>query len=111
MTRVRADAASGRPRFSVVAVAANLGADLDELYDAVPVDGLRAFSTAEGRLGLLDGLSHLFLPVNARLRRSPRFVELCRALGLVDYWRRTDRWPDCVTAVAPAYDFVAAASM
>lgn len=110
MTRVRADAASGRPRFSVVAVAANLGADLDELYDAVPVDGLQAFSTAEGRLGLLDGLSHLFLPVNARLRRSHRFVELCRALGLVDYWRRTDRWPDCVTEVAPAYDFVAAAS-
>jgi hypothetical protein len=81
-------------------LAANLGADLDRLYDAVPLDALRGFSAPAGRLALLDGLLHLFLPVNARLRQSPRFVDLCRALGLVDYWRASARWPDCIDEVA-----------
>ena len=38
-----------------------------------------------------------------------RFVGLCAKLGLCDYWVATDRWPDCAAALAPLYDFQAAA--
>jgi TolB-like protein/tetratricopeptide (TPR) repeat protein len=106
MDRLRADVEAGRPRFSLMALAANLGVDLDRLYDAVLLEALRGLGAPDGRVGLLDGLSHLFLPMNARLRQSPRFVDLCRALGLVDYWLATETWPDCVSEVAATYDFV-----
>jgi hypothetical protein len=104
--RVRQDVRERHPRFSLVALWANLGGDLNAIYDMVTPTVVARLRAPDGRLGLLDGLAHLFLPVNARLRRTPRFIELCRALGLVDYWAATDRWPDCVSDVAPVYDFV-----
>jgi adenylate cyclase len=39
------------------------------------------------------------------LRRDPRFAVLCARLGLVNYWRESGQWPDCVNAVP--YDFKA----
>jgi len=49
----------------------------------------------------------LFNSMYPQFRRDPRFIRLCARLGLVDYWRRTERWPDCVDEVAPYYDFKA----
>lgn len=42
------------------------------------------------------------------LRRDPRFAEVCVRLGLYDYWRHRDEWPDCAADVAPYYDFKSA---
>jgi hypothetical protein len=39
------------------------------------------------------------------LRRDSRFPRLCHRLGLVDYWRTSNRWPDCADEVP--YDFKA----
>jgi hypothetical protein len=75
------------------------------IYDAVTPAVAAQLRAPNRRLGLLDGLAHLFLPVNAQLRQTPRFLELCRALGLADYWTATGYWPDCVSEVAPVYDF------
>ncbi len=36
----------------------------------------------------------LFIPVTAPLRADPRFIDVCRGCGLVDYWRRSGHWPD-----------------
>jgi DNA-binding winged helix-turn-helix (wHTH) protein/Flp pilus assembly protein TadD len=36
----------------------------------------------------------LFIPVSAPMRADPRFADLCRGCGLVDYWRESGRWPD-----------------
>ena len=36
----------------------------------------------------------LFIPVSAPMRADPRFLDLCRGCGLVDYWRQSGRWPD-----------------
>jgi tetratricopeptide (TPR) repeat protein len=107
--RVLQDVAAGRPRFSLLALWANLGGDLEEIYDAVTPASLALLCAPDGCLTPLDGLAHLFLPVNARVRQSPRFIGLCRALGLVDYWLTTDRWPDCGAEVASHYDLVGAA--
>ena len=49
----------------------------------------------------------LFSAVYPEFRRDPRFVKLCARLSLVDYWRATQHWPDCVDEVAPYYDFKA----
>lgn len=38
--------------------------------------------------------SLLFWPSVAPLRRDPRFFAKMAQIGLVDYWRRQDRWPD-----------------
>jgi hypothetical protein len=35
--------------------------------------------------------------------RNPRFIDLCRRLGLCDYWLDTGRWPDCAGHLP--YDF------
>lgn len=37
---------------------------------------------------------YLFLPPAAPLRADRRFMQLAKRLGLVAYWRKTDRWPD-----------------
>lgn len=36
----------------------------------------------------------LFIPATSQFRADPRFPELCRRLGHVDYWRRRGVWPD-----------------
>ena len=36
----------------------------------------------------------LFVPVCAPMRGDPRFDEICRGCGLVDYWRRSGHWAD-----------------
>ena len=36
----------------------------------------------------------LFVPVTAPLRADPRFIDLCRGAGMVDYWRASGHWPD-----------------
>jgi DNA-binding winged helix-turn-helix (wHTH) protein len=40
----------------------------------------------------------LFVPVCAPLRSDPRFDDLCRGCGLVDYWRASGHWADFLGA-------------
>ena len=43
----------------------------------------------------------LFGPATEPMRRDARFIPLVQRLGLLDYWRTTDRWPDfCQTEPA-----------
>jgi TolB-like protein len=108
-TRMEQAVRAGQVEISLTGLLAFLGMDLDMLYDLVdrmPVEQLRAPGHV---LGPLDGLSHLFLRVNSRLRTTARFVTLCERLGLVDYWRDSGQWPDCVDEVTPYYDFKAVA--
>lgn len=46
-----------------------------------------------------------FLGRWSALNKEPRFVDLCRRLGLCAYWIATDHWPDC--RVWTPYDFKA----
>ncbi len=46
---------------------------------------------------------------NSGMMRDPRFVGLCAKLGLVDYWTKTERWPDCADDGVLPYDFKAEA--
>ncbi len=48
--------------------------------------------------------SLLFWPSVAPLRRDPRFFAQMARLGLVDYWRRHDRWPDFCREPGLRYD-------
>jgi adenylate cyclase len=46
----------------------------------------------------------LFLPGLEPLRKDPRFMTIAARTGLIDYWRKTDAWPDfCADATLP-YD-------
>jgi TolB-like protein len=47
-------------------------------------------------------LFHAGMP---ELRNDRRFAKLCARLGLVEFWRATDKWPDCADQVP--YDFKA----
>jgi TolB-like protein len=109
MERLQRAIAAKRSPFGLIGLCARLGADFDELYDLVEQCDLGALHQAAAPMTPLDGLIHLFLRVNARLRESPRFVTLCQRLGLVDYWLASGHWPDCLSEVAPHYDFAATA--
>lgn len=49
-------------------------------------------------MGMLFGIA------NGAMRRDPRFLDVCERLGLCAYWVATNRWPDCLSEVAPYYD-------
>jgi hypothetical protein len=54
-------------------------------------------SVQDRRFQRLYGLSRirfLFGPATSPLRQDRRFVDLARTLGLLDYWRSSERWPD-----------------
>ncbi len=105
LARLEADVRVGPPRFSLIGLCAYLGADLDALYDLLDGADFAPLRAPSSRLAPMDGLGHLFLRINSRLRTHPRFVVLCKRLGLVDYWLRTNQWPDCAREAAAAYDF------
>jgi hypothetical protein len=78
----------------------------DFIFKALDTGRPLAGSTIGGRgMGRAFRLSTLFGFTGAALRRDPRFATLCARLGLVDYWRQSDIWPDCVDEVADIYNF------
>jgi hypothetical protein len=101
--------ASGIPNIGVIGAFAYVGGDLDALYNQLDRSSFDRLSDPATRFSPLQTFTNLFLRANFRLRQSPRFVHLCARLGLVEYWRTTGHWPDCVSEVAPYYDFKAEA--
>jgi len=86
------------------------------------VDSISSLGMTEEALDMIDRASfdHIFLPEGGRpadiypgiimgrwskLNKSPRIVDLCRRLGLCDYWIGSGVWPDCVDWTP--YDFKA----
>jgi TolB-like protein/tetratricopeptide (TPR) repeat protein len=47
--------------------------------------------------------SLMFMSGMPEMRNDPRFAQLCARLGLVEFWMKTDVWPDCADEVP--YDF------
>lgn len=105
MKRLAAAVAAKRSPFGLFGLCARLGVDLNALYDIVERCDFTALREAAAPATPLNGVIHLFLRINARLRQSPRFVTLCARVGLVAYWRAEGRWPDCAADLAPHYDF------
>jgi hypothetical protein len=98
---------SGRITFDCLVIAAELGET-----DAVMEIALRAQlglprGEADPRGASANDPALLFMPFSRCIRRDPRFVQVCARLGLVDYWRTTGEWPDCVAETQPHYDFKA----
>lgn len=54
------------------------------------------YSTLAGYKGdLADaGFDVFFRPTFKKFREDPRFVQLAHRAGLVDYWRKSGKWPD-----------------
>lgn len=53
---------------------------------------------------------YLFLGGMQSMRRDPRFMTLAASLGLVDYWRSTNHWPDFCAEPGLPYDCKAEAA-
>ncbi len=52
----------------------------------------------------------LFLPSAEGMRRDPQFMALAAKLGLVEFWERTNHWPDFCEAKDRPYDCRAVAA-
>jgi len=85
--------------------AAHLGL-VEDAYRAAETSCLGPAGTSDDIMGP-DGYrtSLLFQFSMPELRNDPRFVRLCARLGLVEFWMKTDKWPDCADEVP--YDFKA----
>jgi hypothetical protein len=76
------------------------GADPEHAIDRLALLGFvdDAFAVAQRDLRVdsseSDSSQFLFEPETEPLRRDPRFMTLAARFGLVDYWRRTGKWPD-----------------
>ena len=55
--------------------------------------------------GALDRIASSGGASRAKEPRDPRFAKICARLGLVDYWRTTQHWPDCEAELGRYYDF------
>ena len=51
-----------------------------------------------------------FRPEFVEVRRDPRFLLVARRAGLLDYWRKSGRWPDFCSAAGQTYDCKAEAA-
>jgi hypothetical protein len=52
----------------------------------------------------------LFRPVTNGARQDPRFLQVAKRLGLLDYWRSTGKWPDFCFAPDLPYECKAEAA-
>jgi adenylate cyclase len=78
----------------------------DEAYDILDTCDFSPLSRPGGRHLPGDaGLQLLFEWFAKPMRCDPRFAGLCAKFGLASYYLESDHWPDCVTEVAPYYDF------
>lgn len=95
VTRLRAAARAMRGRFPPDGVTAAL---------AVAGDVDTAFIEAQAMLETQGVTYVLWVPPLAPLRRDPRFYELVRGTGLIEYWRESGAWPSFCTEPGLAYD-------
>ncbi|MDP9423318.1 MAG: winged helix-turn-helix domain-containing protein [Pseudomonadota bacterium] len=51
-----------------------------------------------------DAAYVLFRPALANVRRDPRFMQVAKRIGLVDYWQDSGRWPDFCLEPGLPYD-------
>jgi hypothetical protein len=51
-----------------------------------------------------------FRPASAGLRKDPRFMQVAKRIGLVDYWRSSGKWPDFCQDPSVPYDCKAEAA-
>jgi len=49
-------------------------------------------------------LQTLFRPTLGRLREKPRFLQIAKRYGLLDYWRTSGKWPDFCSEPDLPYD-------
>lgn len=53
----------------------------------------------------LEGITDLlFRPWMANVRRDPRFMRLAQRVGLLDYWEKSENWPDFCAEPDMPYD-------
>jgi len=98
-------ARTGRVSFNRMCFLSAIG-HTAEAFDAIETLSFDHLFQPDGLLEKGDyGLHNLFNGIYPALRRDPRFVTLCAKLGLCEYWVKSKRWPDCVSEVAPHYDF------
>jgi TolB-like protein/tetratricopeptide (TPR) repeat protein len=108
LANARSDlATTGSVHLGALCLLAHLGL-VDESYDLADCSSFGGLLSAESRLQPADvGLHFLFSRPSRPLRDDQRFTRLCAKLGLVDYWTRTGRWPDCAEQGVLPYDFKA----
>jgi TolB-like protein len=100
-------AAGGLLQNDVIQHVVALG-DVERAFGFVQRYSLQAAS--EGRLATTDFFGFagtMFMSGNEPMMRDARFVQLCRRIGLCDYWIASDRWPDCADEGVLPYDFKA----
>lgn len=90
---------------AALAIAAHFGG-AEEAHEIAAAAKFRPAGDGQDQMGFDAYRSYfLFHAYWPEFRRDPRFAKICARLGLIDYWRTTQHWPDCEAELAPYYDF------
>jgi tetratricopeptide (TPR) repeat protein len=110
---------SGAPGKMAEARQAVRAALADGLWPPLAVEVMSALGDVDGALAAAEAAArthsefeptYLFHGSTAPLRADARFMRVARAWGLIDYWRRSGRWPDFCRAPQRTYDCAAVAA-
>jgi TolB-like protein/Tfp pilus assembly protein PilF len=102
-TVVAAAEAGQFDRRDAVLALALLGDVDDALLQVERFYGPERLKDPLGRDSSLD-MAILFHPATRMMRRDPRFIVLAAKVGLVDYWRKSGKWPDFCHEPGLPYD-------
>ncbi len=80
----------------------------DEIFDLIDRASFAyVFDPQRGRSGGVTVATIFSAMHNTPMMRDSRFPRLCDRLALIDYWVKSDRWPDCTDEGVLPYDFKA----
>jgi len=96
---------TGYVDLAALAIASHFGG-ADEAHGIAAAAKFRPAGDGRDQIGFDANRTYfLFHAYWPEFRQDPRFAKICARLGLIDYWRTTQHWPDCEAELASYYDF------
>jgi hypothetical protein len=102
---ISAFARRNQSELPLAAALVSFAGDLDEAFALarLQLTGAPSNASIEQPIGAA-GRYFIFMPATRAMRSDIRFMDLARDVGLAEYWRETNHWPDFCSDPTLPYD-------